>query len=734
VTRLSEMLPILLFAGCVAAQTPGPSSLLDLPRMKTFSAHRVSSDNRFKGSNDDSKRIMPGETLVMANLEGPGVVSHIWITVADNEYAWPRLVRLRVYYDGKKTPSVDVPLGDFFGVGHGYDRDLDSLPVRDSSFGRARNSYWPMPFRVSCKITVTDEGNRPVTMFYYHVDWQRHVSLPDDTAYFHAYYRQERPAISGKDYEFLNVKGAGHYVGTVLNVIQSQVGWFGEGDDLFYVDGAKHPQIYGTGTEDYVNEAWGLRVACGPWSGTPVAEGERVGARLTGYRWHIPDPIPFTESLWAGIEHAGWTYNDDGTLRSGFEERPDYFSSTAFWYQKGVNEDLPEPPYGEARLPLGNALQIAVEDSIAEVTTEKGKASVQKEVDWGRDLLFLLAEGAGSRMNVPLDVPDSRRYEIVARIAQAPDYGDYIALLDGKPTSVDNRQAATSEVPSEGPEVFHGFLPEVYVAVDRPLGWLALNKGRHTLSFVCVGKDSRSSGFNFGLNDVVLERIPEPAPVSARGSNTPAHIPARGALYRGLPLAAYLQELKHVTGTGRAEMLRAIGAFGPGARSAIDELTKALGDPGPDARIAAAWALSQLESAGAGAVAGLKGALSDPDARLRSLSAVALRSIGSKAVDAVPELIRALKDPAPYVRAPAADALGSIGPGARAAVPALGERLSTADQAYVWRSAAAALGNIGPDAAGALPALQRALTMHRVTYTAQEAILKIKKEPVPAWF
>ena len=141
----------------------------------------------------------------------------------------------------------------------------------------------------------------------------------------------------------------------MLNVIQAGVGWFGEGDDLFYVDGAKHPQLDGTGTEDYFNEAWGLRTSYSPWYGTPVAEGERVGARLTGYRWHVPDPVPFTKSLWAGIEHAGWTYNADGSLRSGFEERPDYFSSAAFWYQKGVNEDLAEPPYGEARLPFGNA-------------------------------------------------------------------------------------------------------------------------------------------------------------------------------------------------------------------------------------------------------------------------------------------------------------------------------------------------------------------------------------------
>src|SRR5580700_4079243 len=178
--KISLVTGLFLLAGRAAPQ------MTDLPRLKNYSAHRTSSGNRFRGSNDDSKRIMPGETLVMANLKGPGAVSHIWITVADNEYAWPRLVRLRVYYDGKKTPSVDVPLGDFFGVGHGYDRNLDSMVVRDSSFGRARNSYWPMPFRVSCKITVTDEGSRPVTMFYYHVDWQQHASLPRDVAYLHA--------------------------------------------------------------------------------------------------------------------------------------------------------------------------------------------------------------------------------------------------------------------------------------------------------------------------------------------------------------------------------------------------------------------------------------------------------------------------------------------------------------------------------------------------------------------
>ena len=732
----------LLIACCSAAlhaqAEQGPFSLLDLPRMKNFTAHRVSSGNRYIPSNDDSKRIMPGETFVMADLKGPGVVDHIWLTVADNEFAWPRLVRLRVYYDGKKTPSVDVPLGDFFGVGHGYERNLDSLVVRDSSFGRARNSYWPMPFRVSCKITVTDEGNRPITMFYYHVDWQKHPSLPADVAYFHGYYRQERPAVSGKNYEFLNIKGSGHYVGTVLNVIQSQVGWFGEGDDLFFVDGAEHPQILGTGTEDYVNDAWGLRVSGGPFYGTPVAEGELVGARLTGYRWHIPDPVPFTKSLWAGIEHAGWTYNADGSNRSGFEERPDYFSSAAFWYQKDVNEGLPEPPFGRARLPLGNAEQIAVEDSLAEVTTAKGKASVQKEVDWGRDLLFFEGQEKGARINVPLDVRETGRYEILARIAQAPDYGDYVALLDDKQMNLDNREALTSEIPTSGPQVIHNYSSEVYVANEQPLGWLNLTKGRHTLSFVCVGRDGRSSGYFLGINDVVLERVP------GEGDENPAPAPVKevsarigGPVYRGVPLQSYGVALKSGgDAPRRADLLRAIGAFGPDAAPAMSELSKALADPDARVRGAAAWALSQMGAAAAPAVGELSKALGDSDARVRSTAGVALRAMGPKASAAAQGLIRALDDPMPYVRALAADALGNIGASAGpSAVDALRVHLRKAgEQIYVLRSLSSALGNIGPTAASGLPELERMLKLPRVIYAAEEAIHKIKGEPLRTWW
>jgi len=730
------LLTLVSVAGSAQTASNDFVDYLGLARLKNYSSHRVSSGNRYVLSNDDSKRIMPGETLVMADLSGPGMVTHIWLSVADNEFGWPRLVRLRVYYDGQKTPSVDAPLGDFFAVGHGSERDVNSMMVRDSSFGRARNSYWPMPFRKSCRITITNEGKRLLPMFYYHVDYRKYASLPADIGYFHAYFRQERPARSGHNYTFLDAKGTGHYVGTVLSVVLTQISWFGEGDDLFYIDGAKYPQIYGTGTEDYFNDAWDLRDASAMWTGTPMAEGELPGSRLSAYRWHVPDPIPFTKSIWAGIEHSGWTSNPDGSVRSGFEERPDYFSSVAFWYQKGINEGLPEPPYGGSRLPFGNATQIAVEDSISDVTTEKGKASVWRNVDFANNLLWFQAEGEGAKINVPIDIPQDGKYGVVADIAEGPDYGDYTALLDGQPTNVDTRKPMPTEIPLPGPEVFHNYLPEIYIARDRTLGIFDLNKGRHTVTLVCVGKDQRSVGYNLGINDIVLEKVqtdtePEnfPAPDEAKGAES------TGVVYRGRPLLFYLRRVKVSPEAARAEAIRAVGQFGADATAGVPELISALSDPSPDIRAAAAESLAQIGPAAAAAVPALAKALSDSSPRVRDLAAVGLRTMGPKAATAVPALIQALNDPVNYVRAPAADALGAIGPQAREAVHALADRLLLKDEdGFVLTSVAYALGDIGPAAKDALPVLRQVLEKkRRVGAAAEEAVMKIEGKPVPVY-
>ncbi len=732
---LTLLLPLAAWGQTAATEPLDP---LNFPRLKTYSAYRSSSNNPYVDSNDDCKHPIPGETIVMADLKGPGIVTHIWVTVADSEYGWPRLARLRVYYDGRKTPSVDAPIGDFFGVGHGYERELNSMVVRDASFGRARNSYWPMPFRKSIRITLTNEGRRRMTSLYYHVDWQKHASLPEDIGYFHAYYRQASPPPAGRNYTILDVRGAGHYAGTVLNIIQTQVGWFGEGDDLFYVDGEKTPRIDGTGSEDYFNNAWGLRVSDGAWTGVPVAEGEGVGARLTGYRWHVPDPVPFTKSLRVEIEHAGWTYNADGTARSAFEERPDYFSSVAFWYQKGVNEDLPEPPYGAARLPLGNAEQIEVENSIKDVTVEKGETSVQKEVFWSKDLLFFKADSKGARMNIPIDVAHDGRYEIVAEVAQSYDYGDYVVTLDGKLTNSTTLTWGPLDVLPPDVEVLHNYQAETYVAVDHRLGWFDLKAGRHIITFTCVGKDTLSSGYNLGVDDVVLSEVKNEEPSSGI-IGMPGAVPAGAIVYRDLPLSFYLNLLGKTSGAARGSVIRAIGEFGPEAAPAAKQLSDLLDDPSAEVRGATAVALSQIGPKAAAQARAVAGLLKDSDDVVRGDAALALREMGPGAAVAIPELESALQDPVPFVRMTAASALGSMGPAANSAVPSLIAEVEAlnvpdmpADDVQVIRNICYALGDIGPGARTAIPAMQK-IQHIRITYIASEAVNKIEGHPSPTW-
>ena len=728
----------------------GPLDPVNFARLKNFSAYRSSSNNLYVDSNDDCKHPIPGETVVLADLEGPGIVNHIWTTIADSEYAWPRLLRVRVYYDGHKTPSVDVPLGDFFGVGHGYERNLSSMMVRNASFGRARNSYWPMPFRKSCKITLTNEGQRRVTSLYYHVDWQKHDSLPEDIGYFHAYYRQASPPPAGKLYTLLNIRGAGHYVGSVLNIIQTQVGWFGEGDDMFYVDDEPTPRIEGTGTEDYFNDAWALRVSDGAWTGIPVAEGEGFGARLTGFRWHGTDPVPFKKSLRVAIEHCGWTYNLDGTARSGFEERSDFFSSVAFWYQKGVNEDLPEPPYGAARLPFGNALQIEVENNLKDVTTEKGAASVQKEVFWSKDVLFLKAQGVDAKINIPFDVPKDGYYEVIAQIAQSPDYGDYVATLDGKQTNSTLITWGPLQTQAPPPEIIHNYQPETFVGVDHRLGWFKLSKGRHVLAFKCVGKDILATGHNLGVDGVVLAEIENgEALVNTTGiglpkyetieDTIPAHAPAPGVVYRGKALDFYITQLKQSPQGQRAGTIRAIGSFGEGAAPAVSELSTALSDSDPQVRAAAIWALGQVGPKASQTASAVAGLLKDDHVPVRESATLALREMGKGAAVAIPDLSAALQDPAGTVRMSAALALGAMGAAAMSAVPALTAALEIPNQAeltneevQIVRNIAYALGDIGPDARAAVPALKRIQHL-RIKYIAEEAIAKIEGRPTTSW-
>jgi len=601
-----------------------------LTEPKNFTAHRASSNNPDWSSNDDSKRPIPGETTVLADLQGSGVVTHIWMTIADNEYGWPRLLRLRVYYDGSETPSVDAPIGDFFAVGNGVEGEVESLMVRNSSDGRARNCYWPMPFRKSCKITVTNEGRRRVSMLYFHVDWNKVSAMPADTLYFHARYRQALPApADGSNYEFLNVSGKGHYVGTVMSVVQAEAGWFGEGDDYFWVDGQK-PSIEGTGSEDYFNDAWGVHVNDGPYYGVTVAEGTDLGSRMTAYRWHLLDPIPFTKSLKAEIEHRGWTYNADGTVKSAFGERTDLISSVAFWYQQGIAQDQPPLPYGSARLPQGNALQIEVEKSLAECKAVGGKVSLSPELFWSKDVILFEGKGKDSKIEVPFNVPEDGDYELYTEVAQASDYGIYTVLLDGKPPQAPQLEHEPGA--DLRPQLqFDGYALETYVGLAHQVGWVRLAKGRHTLTYVCLGKREASSGFKLGVDNIVLARTGPEAWAAAAKSQGP-RVP---------------------TGS-------------------IAELGQALtSDPDPVVRGLAAVGLRDQGKASLPALPKLMAALKDSDVCVRMMSANAIAAIGKDAAPAVPDLIAAgsVKGEQVHVLRSVAAALGSIGK--PAATPAL---------------------------------------------------------------
>ena len=277
--------------------------------------------------------------------------------------------------------------------------------------------------------------------------------------------------------------------------------------------------------------------------------------------------------------------------------------------------------------------------------------------------------------------------------------------------------------------------------------WVGLiwRKGRHTISLLCVGKDERSAGFDVGVNDVVLEKLP--ASAGAPESPTEPQLTpstARGGcprgrkatpVYRGLPLSAYLDKLKTASEMDRPDLIRAIGAFGEDATPALSAVVAALDDSNAQVRSAAAWALSQIGLKGDAAVPALAKALSDSSPRTRELAALALKAMGPQAAPAVPQLIRALNDPSNYVRASAAAALGAVGPAAHDAVHPLVERLSAkAEDGFVLSNVATALGAMGPHAREALPALEQAVRVNRLSASAREAILRIEGKPVPTWW
>jgi len=333
-------------------------------RAQTYQTLKQSSYDR-TGGNRDSWQIPAGGTHEVFRADGPGVITHIWFTIAAKSDDHLKELVLRVYWDGNEKPSVETPIGDFFGLNLGQYFVYQSAFLNCSSV-KALNCYFAMPFRKSARVTVTNEGSKPVDAFYSNIDYQSVKQLPEDALYFHAQYRQATPVkavsyaagqpeinVDGKNnYVFLEAKGAGQVMGVTLGVIQNTEKWFGEGDDMTFVDGAQTPTMTGTGTEDYFNGAWdfGGRIGGQPfahlYNGAQFIElPEHTGGHYCLYRWHADNPIAFQTQIKHTIEHGH--ANDRG----------DNYYSVGYWYQREPYTDFPALPPVAERIPVMKAPQ-----------------------------------------------------------------------------------------------------------------------------------------------------------------------------------------------------------------------------------------------------------------------------------------------------------------------------------------------------------------------------------------
>jgi hypothetical protein len=342
-------------------EPPAPSELFAQARLRNYKTRRSSSWDR-TGGNNDAVPVEVGQTATLLDISGAGVVTHLWFTINSQDRMNLKNLVLRSWWDGESTPSVEVPIGDFFGLGLGEYYTYQSALLAVAPI-KALNAYFQMPFATSARLTVTNEGSVRTDNLYFAVDYISVPALPADVARFHAQYRQAAPCkgwtddwtneysaaindkknLSGEgNYVFLEATGKGHFVGVTHAVEQNQDGWFGEGDDMIFIDGDAMPTINGTGTEDYYNGAWdfGGQAFAYMHQGAPyIVDPERIGGRYCLYRWHTDSPITFEKSIRVTIEHGHANH------------RSDNFYSTAYWYQTEPHAAFPALPAPAARVP-----------------------------------------------------------------------------------------------------------------------------------------------------------------------------------------------------------------------------------------------------------------------------------------------------------------------------------------------------------------------------------------------
>ena len=320
--------------------------LSSLTRIKRGAkSSRISSWDK-TGQNNDAWNIDSGETRILAEIRGPGCINHIWMTQPSGY----RSVLIQIYWDEEEHPSVICPLGDFFGLGNEIVNSYDSLlfsasTARNNEFnlGCALNSYVQMPFNQSARIELVNQGDENHRQYFY-IDYETYEHpLDNDVAYFHAQFDRQNP-FNGwgheievntpeanivnigrqaweQNYLILNAEGYGHYIGCNLSVTNFQGTWWGEGDDMIWVDGYKWPpDLHGTGSEDYLNQAWGMQPNAFAHNGSSIFENYTDGYQ-TSYVYHLENPVRFEKEIRVTIEHGHGNHLCNE------------MASVAYWYQ-----------------------------------------------------------------------------------------------------------------------------------------------------------------------------------------------------------------------------------------------------------------------------------------------------------------------------------------------------------------------------------------------------------------
>jgi hypothetical protein len=341
----------------------------DLPLLRPYRSRRASSYD-VTGGNQDWWTIEAGGSATLLDVDTQGTIKHIWMTVGGDDL-FPRRAILRIWWDGEELPSVECPIGDFFGMAFGVFKNFVSAPIQLSpEDGRAMNCWWAMPFD-RARIEVQSECENPINVYFY-IDWEENLPAAPTTnlARFHCQWRRENPTagwitervtpenvakyhqetknLSDEDnYVILDALGDGVYVGCHLDIDcfeRHGNDWYGEGDDMIVIDGEPWPpRLHGTGTEDYFCTAWGpTQEYCAPYHGITMNSGDeewRWRGKNSCYRFHIQDPIRFEKSIRISIEHghANKLSND--------------YCSTAYWYQLEPHAPYPPLPPVDQRMP-----------------------------------------------------------------------------------------------------------------------------------------------------------------------------------------------------------------------------------------------------------------------------------------------------------------------------------------------------------------------------------------------